>query len=233
VTKVSARTAYTIEIEEVAFPLRAHQLQIRERAWAILHTHAVLSQAQEDRFVFKYKHRVPYGLALWPSSIALAHEVAARPRGFGRRRVLELGAGTGLPGLVAASLGAQVAQTDNDELTLANCRRNAEHNGVQGVEYRLVDWAAWTDDQTYDWIIGSDLLYDDEMYPHLRQIFERNLAPGGRALLADPFRKPSRRFFELLESGGWTIAQGIASVGDEEEPRPIGLFELAPPPSAR
>jgi predicted nicotinamide N-methyase len=43
--------------------------------------------------------RLPYGIARWPAAIALAHEIAARPlRGL---RMLELGAGTGLPGNLA------------------------------------------------------------------------------------------------------------------------------------
>ena len=60
--------------------------------------------------------RVPYGIVLWPAAIALAHEIASRQ--VAGMRVLELGAGTGLPGIVAASLGAHVVQTDKQELAL-------------------------------------------------------------------------------------------------------------------
>ena len=109
------------------------------------------------------------------------------------------------------------------------CRRNGEHNGVQTIEYRLADWASWDDLERYDWILGSDILYGETLHPHLRGIFESNIAPSGRVLLADPFRANSIRLLEALEADGWTIALTKWSVGEEEAPRPIGVFELAPP----
>ena len=42
-------------------------------------------------------------MVLWPAAIALAHEVAERADTLRGARVLELGAGTGLPGIVAAT----------------------------------------------------------------------------------------------------------------------------------
>ncbi|WP_422931676.1 methyltransferase [Singulisphaera sp. PoT] len=59
---------------------------------------------------------------------------------FAGRRILELGAGTGLPGIVAASFGARVMQSDRDELALHLCRRNGERNGAKNLEYCLADW---------------------------------------------------------------------------------------------
>jgi predicted nicotinamide N-methyase len=143
--------------------------------------------------------------------------------------VLELGAGTGLPGIVAASLGARVVQTDRNELAMSVCKRNGERNGVASIEYRLVDWAQWDDVERYDWIIGSDVIYGATTHPHLRRIFEGNLARGGRVLLSDPFRAVSLRLLQEMEAGGWTVALSKWSVGEEDAPRPIGLFELTRP----
>ncbi len=67
------------------------------------------------------------------------------------------------------------------------------------------------------------------VHPHLRRIFEANLAPGGRVLLADPFRGVSLGLLEAMEADGWTVSLSKWSVGEEAAPRPIGLFELAPP----
>ncbi len=142
---------------------------------------------------------------------------------------MELGAGTGLPGIVAASLGGRVVQTDRHELALSVCKRNGEGNGVQTIEYRLADWATWNDAERYEWILGSDILYGEEMHPHLRRILETNLAPGGRILLSDPFREVSLRLLEAMEEDGWSITLSKWSVGEEATPRPIAVFELAPP----
>ena len=211
------------------FPLHEYRLRLGGREWSILHTGSVLTHDDEQHFLKEERTRLPYGVLLWPAAIALAHEVASRGDAFRDWSVLELGAGTGLPGIVAASLAARVVQTDRQELALSVCKGNGERNGVTTIEHRLADWTDWKDTGRYDWIIGSDILYSDMMHPHLRRIFESNLAPGGRVLLSDPFRSVSLRLLETLEAGGWAIAMSKWSVGEEATPRPVGVFELAPP----
>jgi predicted nicotinamide N-methyase len=211
------------------FPLHEYRLRMAGRLWSILHTGAMLTAADETHFFGELMQHLPYGVALWPAAIALAHEIVSRADSFRGKRVLELGAGTGLPGIVAASLGALVVQTDRHELALSVCKRNGERNAVQTIEYRLADWTSWNDAERYDWILGSDILYGQVLHPDLRRIFEANLAPGGRVLLSDPFRSPSLSLLEQLEADGWTILLSKWSIGEEQALRSIGLFELAPP----
>lgn len=211
------------------FPLQEYRIRQTGREWSILHTGAVLTYADESHFFRELRDRLPYGVALWPAAIALAHEVNSRAEAFRGKRVLELGAGTGLPGIIAASIGAQVVQTDRHELAMSVCQRNGKRNGIQTIEYRLVDWINWDDPDRYEWILGSDILYVEALHPHLQRIFAANLAPGGRVLLADPLRDPSMRLLEAMEANGWNISFSKWTVGEETAPRTIGLFELTPP----
>ncbi|HTV22019.1 MAG TPA: methyltransferase domain-containing protein [Polyangiaceae bacterium] len=205
-------------------PLEEYRLSLAGSAWTILHTGAILSYDDEERFLRgEDQPRLPYGLALWPAAIALAHELAARSvRGL---RVLELGAGTGLPGIVAATLGAHVVQTDRNAAALVVCRRNADRNGV-ALEQRAADWTAWLETDAYDLIIGADILYADSLHPPLRHIFDTNLAPAGRLLIADPFRSSSIALLEAMAADGWNVAFNKWTVGVVPPPRPIGVFEL-------
>lgn len=212
------------------FPLEDYHLVLTGRRWRILHTGVVLTHADESRFFRELLPRLPYGVALWPASIALAHELAARSGQLAGRSLLELGSGTGLPGIVAASLGARVTQTDRHELAMAVCRRNGERNEIGGIEHALVDWTEWKESGRHDWIIGSDILYGDAMHPHLTRIFRSCLLPGGRVLLADPLRAPSLKFLEVLQEGGWGVAMTKWTLGDDRQPRVFGVFELTPPP---
>jgi methyltransferase-like protein 23 len=207
-------------------PLQEYRLHLNDHAWSVLHTGAVLSYSDEQRFLAEEARRTPYGAALWPAAIALAHEVASRADSLAGARVLELGAGTGLPGIVAASFGARVLQTDRHAVALGLGRRNAELNAA-AIEHRLADWSHWDDTERYDIILGSDILYAARLHPFLRRIFDTNLARHGRVLLADPFRATGLRLMEAMEADGWTISLSKWNVGEGESARPIGVYDGA------
>ena len=224
-------TSRLLETSAGDFPLHDYRLKQGGREWTILHTGAVLTDADETHVIVLKTNRLPYGVSLWPSSIALAHEIATRPGDFSGRGVLELGSGTGLPGIVAGSLGGRVVQSDKEELVIHLCRMNGERNQARGIEYRVADWTAWEDAGRYDWILGADILYGDVLHPNLRRIFESNLAPGGRILLSDPFRAVGLRFLESLEAAGWVVTMSKWDVGEGPTTKSIGVFELVPPNS--
>jgi predicted nicotinamide N-methyase len=211
--EVLSTTVGDLPLEEVA-------LELGGRAFSILHTRAILTHADEEKFLRGEELKLPYGIALWPAALALAHELAARE--LKGKSVLELGAGTGLPGIVAASRGAQVVQTDRQELVLHLCRKNAERNQIGMILHRIADWTAWDVADRFDLIIGSDILYAAGLHPYLRHIFETNLAPGGRLLIGDPFRESSVYLLEQMEAAGWKVGLSKFTLGE----RRVGVFDL-------
>jgi predicted nicotinamide N-methyase len=207
--------------------LEEYRLRVGEREWSVLHTGALISFGDEQQFLSEPKDsRLPYGLALWPASIALAHDLAERAGELRGARLLELGAGTGLPGIVASAFGARVTQSDRHENALAICEQNGQRNGALGIEYRVADWVHWNDPTQYDFIIGADILYAEGTQAHLRRLFENNLSRGGRILLSDPFRLSSIRFLETLDGHGWSLTMTKWSLGEADDARAIGVFEL-------
>lgn len=220
--------AHTLSTSVGDIPLHEYRLGLGGRTWSILHSDAPISYDEEYFFLNETERPRPFGVALWPSAIALAHDIAARDGAFRGKRVLELGAGVGLPGIVAATLGGRVTQTDRHEAAMVLGRRNGERNGG-GIEYQVADWTQWRDEVRYDWIVGSDILYGEKMHGHLRHILEHNLAPGGKALLSDPFRDASVRMLEGMERDGWTVGMTKWLVGMDDTLRAIGVFELTAP----
>src|ERR1044072_2717425 len=100
------------------FPLHEYRLRQGGHEWTILHRGAVISYDDETHFLLGLFEQMPYGVALWPAAIALAHDLSLRADAINGKRVLELGSGTGLPGIVAAALGGRVVQTDRSKLAM-------------------------------------------------------------------------------------------------------------------
>ncbi|WP_205627089.1 class I SAM-dependent methyltransferase [Sandaracinus amylolyticus] len=208
-------------------PLHEYRLTLGDRTWSFLHTGAVVTLEDEQRFLERERDRLPYGVMLWPASIALAHDVLTRAGELRGKRVLELGAGTGVPGIVAASLGARVLQTDRNDVALHVCGMNAERNRVSGIEVRSADWETFTSDEPFDVILGSDVLYATTMHDRLRAICEAHLAPGGVVLFSDPFRAQSLPVLEAMDAEGWRAGLAKWSIAVESGTRTIAVYELS------
>jgi predicted nicotinamide N-methyase len=164
----------------------------------------------------------PYGLLLWESAVALAQRLAEAPEIVANKRVLELGAGVGLPGLVARTLGAQVWQTDQLEEALSTAELNERENGITGVHRFLGDWTRWANTGQYDVILGADILYETAVHPAVASILNSNLVPGGRMLLADPGRPQALEFLGKLEDEGRRFELSVRTVSPTS---PLGSGE--------
>lgn len=112
-----------------------------------------------------------YGLFVWPCSIILAEYVWQQRSRFSGVNVVELGAGTSLPGIVAAKVGADVTLTDdfNRPEVLANMRRECEVNNVKCKVMGLT-WGVW-DEPIFtlcpNIILGADVLYESSAFDDL------------------------------------------------------------------
>lgn len=207
------------------FTLHEYRLQLAGRSWSFLHTGAVLTVEQERAYLARERERLPYGVMLWPASIALAHDVLSRADQLPGKRVLELGAGTGMPGIVAASLGAHVLQIDHSPAALHVCTLNKERNRATSSEAREADWSTFESAQPFDLVLGSDVLYVTTMHDRLRAICDAYLAPGGRALFSDPLRAQSLPMLEAMEQSGWRVSLAKWSVQVEDSARTIAVYE--------
>ncbi len=165
--------------------------------------------------------RPPYGLMLWESAIGLSRWLAAAAPRLRKSRLLELGAGVGLPGLVARWLGADVWQTDYEPRALELARYNGLCNRVEGVELLRADWREWNDTRLYDFIIGADILYERACHAHLAAILQRNLAEQGTVVIADPVRRQALDFVADLERGPWHVELEVCQVRLHEHSRQV------------
>ena len=133
------------------------------------------------------------GQVVWNAGALLAEHMATRlgPSFFAGKRVLELGCGTGLPGIVAARLGAsKLVLTDGTKEVIARAELNAAAN-LKGMPVAVssmqLNWGEVTGKElgTFDVLLASDVLYQAAGWRPFAQTAGELLAPNGVVLVAE------------------------------------------------
>ena len=143
----------------------------------------------------------PYGAVLWDSAIDVARELAGLDlRG---RRVLELGCGCGLCGVVAALRGADVVCTDVDEEVFAAVSRAAAEAGVAArVRTTRFDMVGPAPLPGGDVVVIADVLYEPLLAAAAARRTLEALARGSDVVVGDPDRAGRRDYLRLLKDAG-------------------------------
>ncbi|CAG0921475.1 unnamed protein product [Notodromas monacha] len=113
-----------------------------------------------------------FGMYTWPCSVILSQYIIHNRRDFSGKRVLELGAGTGLSGLVALKCGAQaVTFTDRDSVALENVESSAKENCLEESSFtvKTLNWGVISpgllrDFEGFDFILGADCFFDQTVF---------------------------------------------------------------------
>lgn len=142
--------------------------------------------------------RIPYWAEVWPSAIGLSEYLVQHPHLVAGKRVLEIGCGLGLPGIVAGMLGAQVVLSDYLEEPLALARYNWKLNIGTEAKAMQLDWREAAKVPEVDLLLASDVAYESRTFPFLRTLFEHQLAKGCSILVSEPSRTFARDFFHSL-----------------------------------
>jgi predicted nicotinamide N-methyase len=164
----------------------------------------------------------PYWAYQWAGGTVLARYILDHPESVRGRRVLDLGAGSGIVAIAAAKAGAvTVTAAEIDPRGLAALALNAEANGVEiaAIADDLLDGPP----PDADLIAVSDLFYAEELAARVLPFLERCVAAGCAALVGDPYRKP-------LPLARLTLIAGydVPDVGSKSLVR-SGVFSLRTP----
>jgi predicted nicotinamide N-methyase len=211
---LSAATVYTgpVTTEMISVGGRALKLVRPAEPDRMLEDPSVLAWNRLDDYM-------PYWAYLWPGAFLLAEAVTRETWAAGTP-ALELGCGLGLAGLAGMRQGLRVTFTDYDTGSFDFLTRSAAANGfaLEQYSFRRLDWRAPSGDQ-FPVILGADVLYEKRLIPLVVNVLSAMLAPGGIALIADPYRASAESFPALAEASGLQCEAHAVSA----EPRELGV----------
>ena len=177
-----------------------------------------LAREDEDGF------GAPYWAHYWAGGLALARYVLDNPSVVAGRRVLDLGAGSGLVGIAAARAGAcEVIAAEVDRYAVAALELNAKLNAVS-ISVLHGDLTHGPPPEI-DMILVGDLFYAPDLSERVTAFLDRCSACGIRALIGDPWRAhlPTSRLREL--------ARYVVTEGGSHAMGPSGVFEFVTRPT--
>jgi predicted nicotinamide N-methyase len=143
----------------------------------------------------------PFWAFAWAGGQALARYLLDNREAVAGKRVLDLGAGSGLVAIAAAMAGAApVVASDIEPFSEGAIALNAEANGVQ-VETLIADLldAPLVRAPRHDVILVGDLFYEQTTAQRALAFLSTQLSLGARVLIGDPGRSylPKQRLKEL------------------------------------
>tara|TARA_Y100000815_G_scaffold222091_1_gene208562 strand:- start:31395 stop:32018 length:624 start_codon:yes stop_codon:yes gene_type:complete len=131
--------------------------------------------------------RTPYWAYAWPGGIALAGHFGAHPDCVAGKRVLDLGAGSGLVGIAAAKAGARtVICSEIDPGGRAAIALNSE---VNGVIVEIADDVTEAGVPDVDLVAAGDTFYNPAVAKRVLAYLRMCAAQGAEVLIGDIGRK--------------------------------------------
>lgn len=144
----------------MTFPLQLKKFSLLQKEFSLF---------APDEFAVKESYRqgkisFPYWAQVWPSAVALALFLLQHPHFIGNKKLVEIGAGLGLPSIIAAPLAASVSCSDMSPEAVAIIQQSANHNQLNNLHAKVLDWHTLPSDLNAEVILLSDVNYDPAIF---------------------------------------------------------------------
>lgn len=191
------------------------------------------------------------GLDIWPAAVRLCQYIAEYPAVAAGKNILELGAGVGLPCLIAAKCGAIKAYiSDYDQRVVDHAHVNAKECGLGDVcQGLLLDWKrleALSQEhlKAYDLVLAADVMYISQIIPDFIRAVDHVLSPENGVVLITHQERNSlvmgssdipevidmdvsfETFKDIVSSSGFSIRE-LGTCASEGFPGPMHIIALS------
>jgi predicted nicotinamide N-methyase len=144
------------------------------------------------------KSTFPYWAKVWHSALALSQFIVHNKSVFHNKKILELAAGLGLPGVVASKYAHNVIISDYIKDALYYVNQSISKNNITNVQTQVIDWNNLPQDIDFDILLLSDVNYEMKEFDALEKLMHQFIEKGIIIVLATPQRLMAKAFINNL-----------------------------------
>jgi len=142
----------------------------------------------------------PYWAKVWASSKAMVSFLQEEPHFIENKKVLEIGAGIGLPSFCIANKASNIIISDYDKEAVALAHKNIAHLNLSNLTSIVLDWNDIPEHIIADTILLSDTNYNPTDFDALVISITKFLNIGSSVVLATPNRITTNTFIQKLSA---------------------------------
>lgn len=171
----------------------------------------------------------PYWAKIWPAGIALTNFLQSNKHWVENKKVLEIGAGIGLPSFSIANNVSNILISDHSldavELMHKNIAHLQENNkDLNNIHAAVLDWNNFPNLIKAETIILSDVNYAPEQFEPLIGLLKKFILEGSTIILSTPQRIMASSFVEALQL--YIKESHLQSITDNQQNIEISIFIL-------
>ncbi|MEI6264209.1 MAG: methyltransferase domain-containing protein [Sphingobacteriia bacterium] len=141
----------------------------------------------------------PFWAKIWPAAKAMAAFLHKEPQWITNKKVLEIGAGIGLPSFTIADKTSSIIISDHSSDAIELIQKNINYLKINNATAICLDWNDFPSNIIADTILLSDINYDPTQFEALNQLIQFLLNQGTTIIIATPQRIMATPFVQLLQ----------------------------------
>jgi predicted nicotinamide N-methyase len=141
----------------------------------------------------------PFWAKIWPAANAMTAFLKLEPHWIKGKRVLEIGAGIGVPSFMIADQALEIIISDHAPEAIELIEKNIQYLGLQNTKAMCLDWNDFPENINGETILLSDINYAPAEFESLVKLIKKFLTQGANIIIATPQRIMATPFAEAIQ----------------------------------
>jgi predicted nicotinamide N-methyase len=139
-----------------------------------------------------------YWAKVWPAAVGLCIFLQNNLHYIKNKKILELAAGPGLPGIFCAAYARQVCISDIEPQAVVLASQSATQHQLENVNCRVIDWNELQNVPLPEVLLLSDINYEPSQFEQLLSVIRYFLDNQCTIILSTPQRLMAKDFINQL-----------------------------------